>query len=409
MIKLLAILISCSFLLSGCLTQDYFTVGGMTYYSKNEAINKLDQMNSMDLEGIVPISNPIEASALVTINAMERMEDTAIVYNPNKESTKRIYIDYLSEFWFKTFKMNYEALQKRNLFSKVKFSSDIYPENVKNNDFDYIIYLYNPSPNLAQWFIKGKTLTEPQLVNTDMSKPGGPQRLMSWIDSIEKTVRGNSTASPSPSPSVTDRNKRQPSYGTGFAVAKNGTIVTAYHVVSGHENISVKFENGEWLPARLIKYSKSNDIAILAIDKNVNEYLKLTDTKKLKQADRVFTMGYPATNVLGTEPKYTEGYVSSLSGIQDEDSLMQVSVPIQPGNSGGPLVNSKGDVVGLITSTAAVNAFYKFTGSLPQNINWAVKSDYIQLLIDSEVLDKNKDTDDAVASTKKSICLVRSE
>lgn len=406
--RLFALIVLSLCILTGCLTQDYFTVAGVTYHSKAEAINKLEQMNTIDLNGIHPRTEPYTAKALVAINTIERMEDTMSSYELGKNNTKRIYVEYLREFNFKTIKTHYDAIEKRNLFSETKFISIDRPEDVENPDFDYIIYLYNPYPNLAQWFIKGVGLPEPKIITMDNSKPAGAPRLMSWLDSIESTVSYNYTINGLSPPKTDKKAAILASYGTGFAVSRN-VIVTAYHVIDGHEKISVKFEGGEWQPVKLHKYSKANDIAILSIDKNINDYLQLIDTKNLKQADRVFTMGYPATNILGLEPKYTEGYVSSLSGIQGENSLMQVSVPVQPGSSGGPLLNSNGNVVGLITSTAAVSSFYKFTGSLPQNINWAVKSDYIKLLIDYEPLGESKNINDAVSSAKKSICFIKAE
>ena len=93
-------------------------------------------------------------------------------------------------------------------------------------------------------------------------------------------------------------------------------------------------------------------------------------------------MGFPVSSVLGQEAKYTEGVVSSLSGIKGASSFLQITVPIQPGNSGGPLVNERGEVVGIITSTAAILPFIKESGTLPQNINWAVKADYLRPLIE---------------------------
>jgi S1-C subfamily serine protease len=98
--------------------------------------------------------------------------------------------------------------------------------------------------------------------------------------------------------------------------------------------------------------------------------------------DKVFTIGFPVSLVLGKEAKYTEGVVSSISGIKDTSSLLQITVPVQPGNSGGPLVNEKGEVVGIITSSAAILPFVKESGTLPQNINWAVKADYLRPLIE---------------------------
>jgi S1-C subfamily serine protease len=79
--------------------------------------------------------------------------------------------------------------------------------------------------------------------------------------------------------------------------------------------------------------------------------------------------------------------VSALSGIQDDASYFQMSVPILPGNSGGPVVNMHGEVVGIVTSTAVVEAFYALSGSLPQNVNWAPKSDYVRLMFDPRFYD----------------------
>ena len=87
------------------------------------------------------------------------------------------------------------------------------------------------------------------------------------------------------------------------------------------------------------------------------------------------------SHILGKEVKYTDGSISSLSGLQGDATFFQINVPIQPGNSGGPLVNADGDVVGVVTATAAVEAFYKSVGAMPQNVNWAVKGAYASLLL----------------------------
>ena len=75
--------------------------------------------------------------------------------------------------------------------------------------------------------------------------------------------------------------------------------------------------------------------------------------------------------------------MSALSGPGNEATLMQVSAPVQPGNSGGPLLTGDGRVVGLVTSSAALEAFLLGTGAVPQNINWAVKADYLSPLFES--------------------------
>ena len=198
--------------------------------------------------------------------------------------------------------------------------------------------------------------------------------------------------------------------GTGFAVSSRGTLVTAYHVVEGANNIQVKFPGEHWMPVVLVRYSRSTDVAILQIANSPSVWLSLKSTNTLEAGDSVFTMGFPVVELLGTEAKYTDGKISSLSGIKGEDSLMQISVPVQPGNSGGPLVTSDGYVVGLITSTAAVKYFYATTETLPQNINWAVKADYILPMLGEGDLEGSEiKIDNPVQKVSKAICLVKAE
>jgi S1-C subfamily serine protease len=197
------------------------------------------------------------------------------------------------------------------------------------------------------------------------------------------------------------------STGTGFFIDAKGTLVTAYHVIEGAKKIQVQLPSGEWLEAKTIKHSKSMDLAILSAATPQTEYLPIADMSIVKQGKQVFTLGYPVSGILGKEVKYTEGVISSLSGIEGEDSLMQITVPVQPGNSGGPLLSKEGEVVGVITSSAAVSSFLKLTGSLPQNINWAVKGNYITSMI-GEIDNPKMDFDsDAIDRAKKAVVLIK--
>lgn len=212
-------------------------------------------------------------------------------------------------------------------------------------------------------------------------------------------------------PASEPKERTQVAAGTGFCISPNGSIITAYHIVQGASQINVKFGDKDWLTAKLQKYSFSNDVAMLKIDQPTLNYLSFADLSTIQQGQKVFTLGYPATNVLGGGPKYSEGTISSLSGIMGEYSLMQISVPLQPGNSGGPLVNASGEVVGMIVSTAAVQTFFELTGALPQNVNWAVKADYIIPLFLKEspnrLSTENKNFSKLLAHLRKSICFIK--
>lgn len=108
--------------------------------------------------------------------------------------------------------------------------------------------------------------------------------------------------------------------------------------------------------------------------------------------EKVITIGYPQPDLLGVKPKLTEGVINSTSGLGDDPRALQISVPIQAGNSGGPLVNMEGKVVGIITSKIDAVKMFKWTGDLPQNINYGIKISYLKGLLSSVPQKKRIDT-----------------
>lgn len=96
----------------------------------------------------------------------------------------------------------------------------------------------------------------------------------------------------------------------------------------------------------------------------------------------VFTIGFPQPELMGVEPKLSTGVISATSGIQDDTRTYQISVPVQAGNSGGPLIDNEGRVVGIVASKLNAAKVFEWTGDLPQNVNYAVKSTYLARLMD---------------------------
>ena len=193
--------------------------------------------------------------------------------------------------------------------------------------------------------------------------------------------------------------------GTGFFITDTGDLLTAFHLVEGAGKIEVTTSDGLTVPASLISFSKEHDLALLNTG-TASHGIPIKSASELSLGDDVFTMGFPASQILGEQVKYSDGTISSLSGPGDEQSLMQINVPIQPGNSGGPLVAQDGFAVGVVTSTAAVLPFVKAIGTLPQNVNWAVKVDYCMSLIgdlhQSEAVDQSR----LIDQVKRSVCKI---
>ncbi|MEQ8239270.1 MAG: serine protease [Cyclobacteriaceae bacterium] len=172
------------------------------------------------------------------------------------------------------------------------------------------------------------------------------------------------------------------STGTGFFIDISGYIATNYHVVENSTDCEVEVTtNGTTnsYKATIISSDRQNDLAILKISNssfrpleaiNYNFHTKIQDV-----GSSVYSLGYPLTQILGNEIKFADGRISSKSGFQGDITTYQITVPIQPGNSGGPLFDEIGNLVGIVSS--GINK------QLADNTNYAIKTSYMQLLIDS--------------------------
>jgi S1-C subfamily serine protease len=183
------------------------------------------------------------------------------------------------------------------------------------------------------------------------------------------------------------RRERQQGSGTGFFVTDDGYFVTSYHVIEDAKEITVKTTDGRLLAAKFISGDSVNDVALLKIE-SATKAARISDTGELVRGEEVFTLGYPLLQIQGQDQKASFGRVNALTGIGGDIRHLQIDIPIQPGNSGGPLVDSKGQVVGVVTATLSQLATLRATGSLPQNVNYAVKSDYLIPLLHNSLKDK---------------------
>ena len=166
--------------------------------------------------------------------------------------------------------------------------------------------------------------------------------------------------------------------GSGFAL-KNNYIVTNYHVIDDASTIKVQGINGDFdtkYNASVVATDKFNDIAILKVDGVTIQANNIPYAIKTSTADvgeDVFVLGYPLTSTMGEEIKLTTGVVSSKTGFQGDVSLYQISAPVQPGNSGGPLFDGTGNIIGIVSA--------KHEGA--ENVGYALKTSYLRNLMES--------------------------
>lgn len=166
------------------------------------------------------------------------------------------------------------------------------------------------------------------------------------------------------------------SAGTGFFIGSNGYIATNHHVIEGADFVHVYTHDGLKHKAAVVRTDPSNDIAVLKINAKYTP-LSVIRSDNVKRGAQVATLGYPLIAIQGLEPKLTQGIVNSLSGISDDPRLYQINAPIQSGNSGGALVDVMGNVIGIVSAKLGELYTLKETGDLPQNVNYAIKSNYL--------------------------------
>ncbi len=177
--------------------------------------------------------------------------------------------------------------------------------------------------------------------------------------------------------------------GSGTMISEAGLVVTNYHVIEGKSEISIFLPqiNKEYYATIVLK-DKNNDLAILRLQNFIFSEIfsnsipfVISTSSKTKLGEDVFTLGFPLGDILGKSSKFSSGKINSLFGIQDDPRVYQISNPIQPGNSGGPLFNSNGELIGIVFSSLNAKFFYENTDIIPQNVNFAIKSDYLLNLI----------------------------
>ena len=221
-------------------------------------------------------------------------------------------------------------------------------------------------------------------------------------DTVSKAPKGDTPSRPSGS-------------GSGVIISKTGIVATAFHVVEGATIIKIKTSDATY-KGEVLASDKSNDIAILQIEGGDPSFsaVPIASSGAVKLGQSVFTLGFPNIEVQGFNLKMTKGDISSTSGIRDDPRLFQISVPVQSGNSGGPLFDENGNVVGIVVAKLNEAFMAKHTGDLPQNVNYAVKSAYLTPLVEefSEQLPnrnhtkEEEKTEDLVSKVKDACVMI---
>lgn len=199
---------------------------------------------------------------------------------------------------------------------------------------------------------------------------------------------------------VAKKTNSGPKQGTCFLINKQGYMLTNYHVVSEAKTIQIKGIGNDFSTAygaEVVAFDADNDLALLKLKSQNVQFEAVPYKISLEaspQGTKSFVLGYPLTSAMGEEIKVTEGIINAKSGYKGTISQYQFSAAIQPGNSGSPLFNDNGDVIGIINA--------KLQGA--EGAGYAIKSPYISTflkLIDNITMDNNSTSISNLSLTEK--------
>jgi S1-C subfamily serine protease len=216
------------------------------------------------------------------------------------------------------------------------------------------------APMLAPWELGVRTILppEPDVVNKEIESAPAP-------------------AEPAPTKETTDL----VSTGTGFFVSESGDLLTNNHVVETCRDIKIRMPDRSVKDAKVLARDATNDLAVLKVDGVTTKAAPLRPDTKL--GEPVAAFGFPHADIMSSTGSFTLGNVTSMSGLHDDSRYVQISAPVQSGNSGGPLLDYNGSAVGVVASKLNALKVALATDDLPQNVNFAIKGYVVASFLDA--------------------------
>lgn len=195
---------------------------------------------------------------------------------------------------------------------------------------------------------------------------------------------GFTQSGPAPPSRENPRQNDAAASGSGFAVSIGGLVLTNAHVVAGCGALRVVTPDPSRLPAILVAVDRLSDLALLKVSRSFSKVAEFRSGRAVRLGEDVTALGFPLHGLLASGVTVSSGSVSALAGIANDTGRIQISAPVQPGSSGGPLLDASGAVVGVVVSKLDALKMVAATGDIPQNVNFAIKGEVARLFLESQ-------------------------
>lgn len=218
----------------------------------------------------------------------------------------------------------------------------------------------------------------------DISERMSPAQIAEAQRLTREWKPGQRTESPSSGTDVSGGAMEKVLTGTAFVVSSEGHLLTNRHVVGNCQEVRLA---GSDKPLKVLPQDEANDLALLQMSDKPKAVAVFRAANDLRQGESIAAYGYPLQGTLAAGGNLAPGVVSALAGLGNNTSQIQITAPVQQGNSGGPVLDGKGQVVGVVVQKLDAVKVARLTGDVPQNVNFAINESTTRAFMDSNQVD----------------------
>ena len=366
---------------------DYTGIARVTFNGQPvtpaDALNRSNEREALTLSQIAPLA-PLAGRLLIVIPDHDRLRLLSL------QRTRGVAggpVEFQTEYQRLNLHYDADAVRQAQAFASVDIverNDTVWPTDAGADDILWFqvqsVRPNNAGPWMGSWQMRRANGAATLAVSFDPGTPVGPPRMMSFVNSVRE-VAGALAGS---NPSFAERGRAGPlkpgrpvSSGSGIVVDSRGHVLTDNHVIANCPDVRVtNVAGGSPVGATLIANDARLDLALLQTAENWPAHARFRDSATLRPGEPLVATGFPLAGLVSPEMAVTTGSLTALSGGQGNDRVLQFSAPVQPGNSGGPVLDASGHVVGITTFELNGLALAALTGGpLPQNVNFATKTD----------------------------------
>ena len=344
----------------------------------------------------VPIApTPLAARAVIVVPDRDRLRPLMrTVLTAAKIVPTDMQLDFAVDLERQIVRASADSVVRSRLFqtASVVVSNDTVTPTVDNYDY-LLVFQVKPATATATGAWIGRWVLQKRGAAVQFNPIGDPgvapiKIMASFVDSVRQgtlkleAMRGGAPATVN----AAGAGAAARASGTGIIVAKDGVVITNAHVVQQCTAVRVMSGGGTALPATVKAQDRQNDLALLKVQQHWPVAAPFRDGAGIRQGDGIVVVGYPLSGVLASDINLTTGSVSALAGLGNDTRLLQITAPVQPGNSGGPLLDMGGHLVGVVSAKLNALAVAGITGDIPQNINFAIKSAIVRNFLDANAV-----------------------